>query len=170
MGKIIYSNSEFISLLKEKNIKIDTNFFSFDKLKCRVAGYLFISPESLNFLVFLDALKNRFTYQITSFYRSPKHPLYGKGTSKHCFGLGIDINPTLEKTIHLNEDTETKKFMIDSFSGIGFYNNHIHLDWREENLYWSAIPDSNSSDGWHYEYFEKFEMAFSHFLGNIKRG
>jgi len=170
LGKIIYSNSEFISLLKESNIKIDTNFFTFDKLKCKYGNYLLISPQTLNFLIFLDALKNRFPYQITSFYRSPKNPYYGKGTSKHSFSLAIDLDPTLEKIIKLNEDIETKKFMIDSFQGIGFYNNHIHLDWREANLYWSAVPDSHSSDGWDYEYFEKFDMAFSHFLGNLKHG
>lgn len=166
--QIIKSQTELLDFYRENNIKLDTFFFSFEKLKCRYGNYLALSKESLDFLVYLDALRQRMPYEITNFFRSPKHPYYKGGSSKHCKSLAIDLDPTMKSVLDLQNDTETKSFIINSFKGVGFYNNHLHLDWRDKKIYWVGLPDNTSSDGWKYEYFEKFDQAYSFFKGCLK--
>lgn len=156
----VNSQKEFEEAQKSFNLMND---FLFDELKCRISKNLPVYQENLYFLFLASRFKKSIPFQVTSFYRSEKHPLYTKN-SQHSFAAAFDCVPL---TMNYKDFSNLLFGCLDkgkqAFPAIGIYSNHVHFDsvLRDNApLYWTAQQIKND---WKYEYFPEFYEMLHHY-------
>jgi uncharacterized protein YcbK (DUF882 family) len=104
--------------------KIDSEYFTFDELKCKETGDYDIHPE---FLRVLNMLRERcgFAFVITSGYRSPEHSIEAKKASPgaHALGVAVDIKANSQQRFTIMQ--EATALGVTRF---GINKSFIHID------------------------------------------